>query len=211
MAAAAAPSAAAAPTDEAGAASSSAPPLHNLQNHWTMWYYTPRRQPGRADATWEEGLVQVHTSKSVEEFWAVLNTIKKPSTMEQGAVYSFFKAGIKPMWEDPANKGGGKWTVSITQPADLYRLDTIWEELLMSCVGEYLDETPTGNDVTGVMLAKKRNLAKISVWTKGRDDLAVARRLGDRLRDVMAIAAEGGTVLEFLAHRVEAHDPLLKL
>jgi len=191
--------------------SSSTAGLHPLQHHWTMWYYTPKRQPGKADATWEEGLVQVHTVKSVEEFWAVANTIKKPSAMEQGAVYSFFKSGIKPMWEDPSNKAGGKWTISLTQASDLYRLDSIWEEVLMACIGEYLDEVSAQCDeITGVMLAKKRNLAKLSLWTKGRDDLGMARRLGERLRDVMGLDAGSGAA-EFLAHGVESHDPLIKL
>lgn len=166
-----------------------------------MWYYAaPKRQPGKTVETgsWADGLVQVQTIKSVEEFWAVNNTIKKPTTMDFGSVYSFFKTGVKPMWEDPANVAGGKWTVTLTNLQDLFRLDTVWEEVLMGCIGEYIDESASGDEITGAMLAKKRNQAKISLWTRSKDDEALMRKLGQRLMDVMAL--EKGGVLEFVHH-----------
>lgn len=30
-----------------------------------------------------------------------------------GANYHFFLKGVQPMWEDPANAQGGKWTLTI--------------------------------------------------------------------------------------------------
>ena len=47
----------------------------------------------------------------------------------------WFKKGIKPMWEDPRNKYGGRLT--LCPPRSL--LDTVWETVLILMAGDVLD------------------------------------------------------------------------
>jgi translation initiation factor 4E len=50
---------------------------------------------------------------TVEDFWSVFNHIEQVSNLTAGCDYSFFTSGIKPMWEDEANKNGGRWVINI--------------------------------------------------------------------------------------------------
>ena len=45
---------------------------------------------------------------TVEDFWSLYNHIEVASKLQIGSDYSLFKKGIKPMWEDPHNKDGGR-------------------------------------------------------------------------------------------------------
>lgn len=47
----------------------------------------------------------------------------------------WFKKGIKPVWEDPKNKHGGRLTLS--PPRAL--LDIVWETVLVLMAGDVLD------------------------------------------------------------------------
>lgn len=40
--------------------------------------------------------------------------------------YHLFKQGIKPMWEDPANKHGGKWSIQLPRNKTMSEIDNIW-------------------------------------------------------------------------------------
>ena len=65
----------------------------------------------------------------MEDFWATMNHINPPSGLNIGCDYSLFKAGIKPMWEDPMNKSGGRWIINIdTQDKNMRgrNSDRIW-------------------------------------------------------------------------------------
>ena len=80
--------------------------------------------------------------RTVEEFWSFFNHLKVPSELDKdtAANYHFFRTGIKPMWEDSANKNGGKWVVSFNK-GDAELFDRTWMLLLMGLVGEELDPT----------------------------------------------------------------------
>lgn len=56
---------------------------------------------------------------------SVYNNIVKVSELSQGGNFHFFKEGVKPMWEDPANKEGGKWLI-MTATAKKKELDSMW-------------------------------------------------------------------------------------
>lgn len=43
-----------------------------------------------------------------------------------------FVEGVKPMWEDEANKKGGRWVLKINKEFS----DRIWEDLILGFIGE---------------------------------------------------------------------------
>jgi len=83
----------------------------------------------------------------VQSFWSYYNLLRFPSHFKDNCTLQFFKNGIKPMWEDPSNKTGGKWTLSYKRVANVsdhtISLDRHWDELVLAMVGGVLDE----NDV----------------------------------------------------------------
>eukprot|EP00731_Ephydatia_muelleri_P033569 Em0032g31a len=97
---------------------------HQLQNRWTLWYF---KGDGKSK-NWEDNLHNVITFDTVEDFWAVYNHVKPASQLVQGCDYMIFKEGIKPMWEDPRNKRGGRWLVSWEKKDRRDVADSLWEE-----------------------------------------------------------------------------------
>lgn len=61
------------------------------------------------------------------------NHIKSASELSAGCDYSLFKAGIKPMWEDPRNNNGGRWLISLDKKQRSSELDNYWLEVV-SCI-----------------------------------------------------------------------------
>ncbi len=56
------------------------------------------------------------------------NHIVSPRDIENNSNLHFFKKGIHPMWEDPANQDGGKWVLTIKNDQD--RLAKCWMEVV---------------------------------------------------------------------------------
>ena len=73
------------------------------QNTWTLWFYKNDKSQ-----SWEANQKPVINFDTVEDFWSLYNHIEVASKLQIGSDYSLFKKGIKPMWEDPHNKDGGR-------------------------------------------------------------------------------------------------------
>lgn len=69
----------------------------------------------------------------VEDFWKLINNLKPPSMLEGSANYHFFKEGVQPLWEDPANKHGGKWVLTVKD--NVMVLNRIWIEVVSGGMG----------------------------------------------------------------------------
>lgn len=64
----------------------------------------------------------------IEGFWQLYNNTITPAEMEQNSNFHFFKSGIKPLWEHPANLDGGKWVLTIKN--DTTSLTKSWLEVV---------------------------------------------------------------------------------
>ena len=72
-------------------------------------------------------LHEVFTFGSVEEFWQMYNNSYSIADMISNTDYLIFKKGIRPEWEDPANKEGGKWVVTLPIEDDIQEeCDRAW-------------------------------------------------------------------------------------
>lgn len=83
---------------------------HALQRKWTLWYDDPAGLKANPSITWEENLKSISSFDTIEDFWGVMNSLKKPTDLPMATNYHLFKTGIKPMWEEAENRNGGKWT-----------------------------------------------------------------------------------------------------
>jgi Eukaryotic initiation factor 4E len=107
---------------------------HPLQHSWCLWYYEPDR-----NKSWEDNQNQVSTFNSVEDFWSLFTHIKQPSEVKIGSDYSLFKDQIRPMWEDKANKNGGRWMIGLNRnqrpELDRYWIDTVRRNIWFRILG----------------------------------------------------------------------------
>jgi translation initiation factor 4E len=69
-------------------------------------------------------------SKNGNSFTRLVNHIKPASELKPGTDYSLFKKGIRPMWEDVANKNGGRWLVSLEKKQRGPELNNCWLEVV---------------------------------------------------------------------------------
>lgn len=96
----------------------------------------------------------------MESFWTIYAHLKRPSQLPSVSDYHIFKEGIRPVWEDEANKRGGKWIVRLKKGV----ADRYWEDLLFAIVGDQFVEA--GEEVCGAVLSVRSGEDVLSVWTK---------------------------------------------
>lgn len=128
--------------------------------------------------------------------------------MPQKADYHLFKAGVRPEWEDPQNKHGGKWSYQYKEKP-MVDVDRLWLQVMMGAIGETL-ENEEDNEVMGVVVNVRKAFYRLGVWTRtngkgisGRGDGDVAGgkgRSGEQAREIlMSIGRRFKEILELPA------------
>ena len=141
---------------------------HPLKSTWIVWY----RPPTPKYSDYEKSTVPLASIASVESFWAVYSHLKRPSLLPTVSDYHIFKKGIRPVWEDEANKRGGKWIVRLKKGV----ADRYWEDLLLALVGDQFAEA--GDEVCGAVLSVRGGEDVLSVWTKNDGGRNIKIRYG---------------------------------
>lgn len=80
------------------------------------------------------------------------------------------------MWEDTANKNGGRWLLNIDRKQRLTDLDRFWLEILMCMIGEGFNEY--SDDVCGAVVNVRPRVDKIAVWTGDANTIASIHEIG---------------------------------
>lgn len=165
----------------AQAAAPSAPPPGNgpypLHTSWAVWEH----RLAERGSSYEQNMLKLIEFSTVEDFWRAWNNLPKPSDIFfDGKTYkkvgdhmieslSLFKSGIKPEWEDKANRSGGEWFFRKT--LDLSYLDEVWTKLALSMVGETLD---VGDEVTGARVVDKsirgKAVYRLELWFRSKSE-----------------------------------------
>ena len=79
--------------------------------------------------------------------------------------YLLFKKGIRPEWEDPANKQGGKWVVTLPIADDMEEdCEDAWLQLILNLLaGQFPKEQR--DVINGIVFSVRDKHLRISVWT----------------------------------------------
>ena len=129
---------------------------HPLKSTWVIWY----RPPTPKYSDYEKSTIALASMSSVESFWGVYSHLKRPSLLPSVSDYHIFKKGIRPVWEDEANKRGGKWVIRLKKGV----ADRYWEDLLLAIVGDQFAEA--GDEVCGAVLSVRSGEDVLSIWTR---------------------------------------------
>lgn len=107
------------------------PGEHRLQHPYCLWF---SRRPSQVQGS--KGYIQalrlVGQVGTVEQWWALYSHIVRLQEIPAHRDLHLFKKGIKPMWEDAANKKGGKWVIRLRKE----QAARAWENLCMAMLGE---------------------------------------------------------------------------
>lgn len=162
---------------------------HPLQNTWSLWFYDNDR-----NKTWEENLIELTTFDTVEDFWRLYHHIKLPSELRQGHDYAVFKQGIRPMWEDDANKMGGRWLISLEKKQRSSDLDRFWLDVILLLIGESFENS---DEICGAVVNLRPRLDKIGIWTADASKQHANVEIGRKLKEQLGIHGKIG----FQVHR----------
>ncbi|KNE65024.1 hypothetical protein AMAG_10691 [Allomyces macrogynus ATCC 38327] len=167
---------------------SSASLPHALARAWTVYY--SHRSPAQRVANYEEAIKKLATFSTVEEFWSVYSRLKRPNDLEPVSDYHLFRAGVRPVWEDPANITGGKWMIRFKKGIS----GRFWEDMILGLIGEQF-----ADPINGLVLSIRANEDILSVWhPASAADGAANLRIYDTIKRVLNLP--DGALLEYKEH-----------
>lgn len=149
--------------DPAQPSSEGAPKGTPLQSDFTFWFTFFQKSKDKQMEEFEDNLRKIANFNTAEEFWGIYQHMKRPNTLPRGCEFFLFRKGIKPLWEDEANFGGGRLYLSMKKDVITNK---VWEDLQISMIisGDLLDF------LCGCVINIRTSEVFISVWIKECSD-----------------------------------------
>jgi translation initiation factor 4E len=155
---------------------------HPLQNRWTLWYDDSAGVKQNPKLSWDENLKNVLTFDNIEDFFGLYKHLKNASEIPAGANYHLFKEGVRPAWEDPVNKNGGKWTFSQLKTKRGPELDRNWLHTVVALLGE---QFTYNDDISGAVISIRKAGDRIAVWTRSCEDKEKTLKTGMEFKKIL--------------------------
>ncbi|KAK3584699.1 hypothetical protein CHS0354_021372 [Potamilus streckersoni] len=165
------------------------PGEHPLQFNYAYWF--SRKSPGKQSASYDQNLKLVGTFASVEQFWKLYSHMVRPSDLTGHSDYHLFKEGIRPVWEDSANRTGGKWIIRLKKGL----ASRCWENLILAMLGE---QFMVGEEICGAVISIRYQEDILSLWNRTANDLTTTSRIRDTLKRVLNLPPN--TIMEYKTH-----------
>lgn len=167
-------------------------PEHPLNTEWNLYISVKNRSDN-----WMDKIKNIFTVKSIESFWEMYNNIREASELVFPYDYYFFRKDIQPMWEDDANKNGGKITIMVKKDLNDENFNKLWLYTLLSCVGEQYDDTEM---ICGVVLNIRKHQNRINIWLSDSDKDRV-EQIAAKWKDILELGKESLQLeMSFLKH-----------
>ncbi len=127
---------------------------HNLSDKWTLWAHLPH------NTDWSIGsYTKIVTVGTVEEIIGLTETL--PNALIENCMLFLMRDGIKPIWEDPKNRGGGSFSYKVANK----NVCKAWKELSYVTVGGTVSkQTSFADGVTGITISPKKNFCIVKIW-----------------------------------------------
>ena len=160
-----------------------------LEKRYSYWYSISDSNKKATD--YEDAIKFLGTFGTIEEFWQYYSHLKKPDDVPVNTDYHVFQEGIKPMWEDEANKKGARWILRIKKGA----ASVFWEELLINMIGEQFD---VNDEICGIVVSVRPTEDIFSIWIRTGQDLAVKNSVKETLKKIWNL--NDSVYLEYKEH-----------
>ncbi|KAK1153321.1 eukaryotic translation initiation factor 4E type 2-like isoform X2 [Acipenser oxyrinchus oxyrinchus] len=145
----------------------------------------------------EQNIKHIGSVASVEQFWKFYSHLVRPGDLTGHSDFHIFKEGIKPMWEDEANKNGGKWIIRLRKGL----ASRFWENIILAMLGE---QFMVGEEICGVVVSIRFQEDILSIWNKTANDQVTTSRIRDTLRRVLNLPPN--TIMEYKTHNDSLKD-----
>jgi translation initiation factor 4E len=159
--------------------------------YWQFWYTDDNRKA----KNYEDRVHSVGSFHTVEDFWSTYSHMKRAHKLPIGCDYHLFDKGIRPMWEDPSNKSGGKWLIRLKKGV----LQLLWERLLLAIVGgQFVTEELSSHEITGCVASVRSGEDVISIWNRDSRNEIVKEAIKRKFVEVLGVPEN--TVIEYRTH-----------
>ncbi|KIX08493.1 uncharacterized protein Z518_03149 [Rhinocladiella mackenziei CBS 650.93] len=135
-----------------------------FQYLWSVWH----SKPGDRNEYLLTMLVD-HVA-DIGAFYRIFNNVPWNGVKQRDSIH-IFRSGVKPLWEDPENRQGGRWLIRVRPE---YGRDVrVWEEICLLCCGGELQAAiaQERDHVLGMSFSPRLYFTHISIWTKKGDNL----------------------------------------
>lgn len=171
------------------------PGEHRFQSAYCLWY--SEKGSSKSRQPFDQNLQLVGAFATCEQFWHIYSHLIRPGDLHSHSDFHIFKRGIKPLWEDDANRYGGKWIVRLRKGL----ASRCWENLTMAMLGE---QFMVGEEICGAVVSVRYQEDILSIWNRTANDTAVTNRIRDTFRRVLNLPP--GTITEYKAHNDSIKD-----
>ena len=173
------------------------PVPHKLPKAWAFWYLKPPTGSKSNFTNYESLLKKIGDFETVEEFWAVYLSMKRPNEIPTGQSgptdISLFLKDIHPTWEDANNAEGGKLMLRLRKHENLASF--YYEALLLLLVGGAF---PYLNEICGIVFSIRSHECILSIWTRNASDMTSIQSMREYLKSFYGLSAN--SVIEYKPH-----------
>lgn len=132
--------------------------LTKLNYKFSFWFSYFKEQRMKQTEDYENNIKKIGDFESAEEFWGYYQHIRRPDSLPKCCEFFLFKAGIRPLWEDPVNKGGGRFVLHIKR---IFANKT-WEDIIIA----FIITTMEHDHLNGVVINVRSWEVLLSIWMK---------------------------------------------
>jgi len=172
--------------------------LNDLGEKWIFYLDEIDSSKAPSAQTFEGQLKEVGSFDTLKEFWRNWTALEVES-LKEGVNLRMFRAGIKPTWEDPANRAGGKWVARNLAPGSRGRT---WPTVALAMVQGLL-KGEVNERVCGLVLSTRQGTDSIQVWCGNDFDPKVAgdkATVGSVLQKLVAGKPGDSTAFAYQPH-----------
>ena len=169
--------------------------LHRPFVFWFSFYKQSLNRKKKEGFKYEENINKICSFSTIEDFWAFYQHMIRPEQLPIGCDFFLFQESIKPMWEDEANKAGGRFILKVKKQYG----NKFWEDLILAFIGEQYD----GNEmICGLNASVKEKEVILSVWLKKMEENDERREeIKKSLRKILGLSEK--VEIEYREHPTE--------
>lgn len=164
-----------------------------LEHPYTFWI--SKRKSVLKGKNYNDCMKDIGTVYTVQEFWKLYSFMKRPSKIDDSCDLMLFKRGIRPLWEEAANKDGGRWTLRVRR----HNTDRYWENAIMAMIGE---QFLVGDEICGIVLSLRNPWDQLSIWHRNSVDKFVVKKISESLKRILNlnVNSSSGPQMDYRPH-----------
>eukprot|EP01062_Namystynia_karyoxenos_P006740 TRINITY_DN1235_c1_g1_i1.p1 TRINITY_DN1235_c1_g1~~TRINITY_DN1235_c1_g1_i1.p1 ORF type:complete len:639 (+),score=196.87 TRINITY_DN1235_c1_g1_i1:127-2043(+) len=132
-----------------------------LAAEWSIWF--DKVQEGEEQQEDPSSLVELGSFSTVRGFWEQWDALHVQN-LRDGCSLRVFRKGIKPLWHDPHNCGGGRWAASGV-PRGMRK--ALWTRVVRALVQDGIEDGSAAHSTCGVVLSARSQGDSVQVWVDG--------------------------------------------